>query len=99
MMLEKAMPEVLLDVSELEPPEPLLLALEGIEQLGPGQYLRMLHRRDPCLLYGNLEDNNFNYFQRKGSTRLVELFIWRKNDREAVAAVEAITGKSDLDNR
>ena len=98
-MSEETMREVLLDVSELEPPEPLVLAREGIDQLGPGQYLRMLHRRDPCLLYGNLEDNHFNYFQRKGSTRLVELFIWRKNDPEAVAAVEAITGKADLDSR
>ncbi len=96
---QETLQEVLLNVSELEPPEPLLLVLEAAEQLEPGQYLRMLHRRDPCLLYGNLKDNNFNYFQRRGSTTLVELFIWRNSDREAAAAVEAITGKVDLDSR
>ena len=80
--------EFLLDVSELEPPEPLELTLEAAEQLKPGQYLRMLHRRTPCILYGNLDDNNFKYFQRKGSTTAVEVFIWRENDDEAASAVQ-----------
>lgn len=95
---EQVSPEVLLDVSELEPPEPLLMALEGVDQLGPGQYLRMLHHRDPCLLYDNLEDNQFDYFQRQGSTAQVELFIWRKKDRKAAAAVKAVTGESAPDD-
>ena len=80
--------EFLLDVSELEPPEPLEQTLEAAEQLKPGQYLRMLHRRTPCILYGNLDDNNFKYFQRKGSTTAVEVFIWRENDAEAASAVQ-----------
>ena len=80
--------EVLLDVSELEPPEPLELSLEAAERLKPGQYLRMLHRRDPCLLYGNLDNNGFKYYQRQGSTTAVELFIWRENDVEAENAVQ-----------
>ena len=80
--------ELLLDVSELEPPEPLELTLEAAEQLKPGQYLRMLHRRTPCILYGNLDDNNFKYFQRKGSTTAVEVFIWREDDDKAAKAVE-----------
>ena len=80
--------ELLLDVSELEPPEPLELTLEAAEQLKPGQYLRMLHRRTPCILYGNLDDNGFKYFQRKGSTTAVEVFIWRENDDKAAKAVQ-----------
>jgi hypothetical protein len=80
--------EVLLDVSDLEPPEPLVLTLEAAEQLEPGQYVRMLHRREPCMLYGNLDDNHFKYFQRKGATSAVEVFIWRENDDEAEAAVQ-----------
>jgi uncharacterized protein (DUF2249 family) len=80
--------EILLDVSDLEPPEPLVLTLEAAEELRPGQYLRMLHRRDPCLLYGNLDDNDFKYFQREGSITAVEVFIWRENDDKAAAAVE-----------
>ena len=80
--------EVLLDVSDLEPPEPLEQTLETAEQLKPGQYLRMLHRRTPCILYGNLNENNFKYIQRKGSTTAVEIFIWRENDTGAAEAVE-----------
>ena len=80
--------EFLLDVSELEPPEPLELTLEAAEQLKPGQYLRMLHRRTPCILFGNLKDNHFKYLQIKGSTTAVEVFIWRENDAEAEAAVQ-----------
>jgi len=87
--------EVLLDVSDLEPPEPLTLTLEAAEQLQPGQYLRMLHRRDPCMLYANLDDNHFKYFQRKGSTTAVEVFIWAENDSEAEAAVHTIIDKPD----
>jgi len=78
--------EILLDVSDLEPPEPLTLTLEAAEDLAPGQYLRMLHRRDPCMLYGNLDDNGFKYIQRKGTSTAVELFIWREDDAEAAAA-------------
>jgi len=82
--------ELLLDVSDLEPPDPLVLTLEAAEQLKAGQYLRMLHRRDPCLLYDNLKDNAFNYFQRAGKTTAVEVFIWREHDNIAASAVQAI---------
>ena len=80
--------EMVLDVSDLAPPEPLTRTLQAAEQLAAGQYLRMLHRRDPCMLYSNLEDNGFKYFQREGSTSAVELFIWREEDDEAAAAVK-----------
>jgi len=86
--------EVLLDVSDLEPPEPLEQTLDAADELTQGQYLRMLHRRDPCLLYGNLDNNGFKYFQRQGMTTAVELFIWREDDTEAAAAVAAIIGTS-----
>jgi len=80
--------EILLDVSDLEPPEPLELTLDAAEDLEPGQYLRMLHRRDPCLLYGNLDNNHFKYLQREGSATAVELFIWREGDTVAADAVQ-----------
>ncbi len=92
-MPDSTSPEILLDVSDLEPPEPLTQTLDAAEELAPGQYLRMLHRRDPCMLYGNLDDNGFKYIQRKGTTTAVELFIWRKNDADAEAAVKNIIAK------
>ncbi len=86
--------EVLLDVSDLPPPEPLEQTLDAAEALKPGQYLRMLHRRDPCMLFGNLDNNHFNYFQRPGLTSAVEVFIWRENDTEAETAVQLIIGEA-----
>jgi len=87
-MPDNSASEILLDVSDLEPPEPLTRTLDAAEDLAPGQYLRMLHRRDPCMLYGNLDDNGFKYIQREGRTTAVELFIWREGDAEAAAAVK-----------
>ena len=88
--------EILLDVSDLEPPEPLTQTLDAAEDLAPGQYLRMLHRRDPCMLYGNLDDNGFKYIQRQGTTTAVELFIWRENDAEAEAAAARDAGPEGM---
>lgn len=82
--------EVLLDVSNLEPPEPLVLTLEAAAQLKSGQYLRMLHRREPCLLYGNLDDSHFSYFRREGTVSAVEVFIWAEDDDTAAAAVQQV---------
>jgi len=80
--------ELLLDVSDLAPPDPLELTLEATEKLQPGQYIRMLHRREPCLLYGNLDKNRFSYLQRKGTKTAVEVFIWVQNDDTAAHAVQ-----------
>ena len=80
--------EILLDVSGMEPPEPLVKTLQAAAQLKPGQYLHILHRRNPCLLYGNLDNNHFRYIQRPGLTAAVEVFIWPENDTKAEAAVQ-----------
>ncbi|MCK9531514.1 MAG: DUF2249 domain-containing protein [Gammaproteobacteria bacterium] len=74
------MAEHVLDVSELEPPEPLVRTLEAAEALAPGDYLRMLHRRDPCLLPDNLRSRGFCFQQRPGVRTAVEVFIWREGD-------------------
>ncbi len=89
-MSQELLQEILLDVSDLSPPEPLELTLETADRLLPGQYLRMQHRRDPCMLYGNLENNGFKYSQREGSTTAVELFIWREDDAQAADAVQLV---------
>jgi len=84
--------EIVLDVSDLEPPEPLERVLAAIETLAPGQYLRMLHHREPFPLYTILEDSGFRYSVREGQETLFEIFIWRRSDVEATAAVRSVTG-------
>jgi TusA-related sulfurtransferase len=45
------MAEILLDVRDLEPPEPLEKAMDALCRMQPGDTLRMLIHREPCLLY------------------------------------------------
>lgn len=47
--------EYCLDVSNLEPCEPLERTLAAVARLEAGDYLRILHRREPHLLYPLLE--------------------------------------------
>lgn len=44
-----------LDVSEMEPPQPMITILEKLVELGPGAQLLVQHHREPVLLYDKLE--------------------------------------------
>jgi tRNA 2-thiouridine synthesizing protein A len=81
--------EVLLDVSELEPPEPLVQSIGAVEQLKAGEYLHLLHRREPCLLYDNLTQRGFASETRAGREVACEVFIWREGDTPAEQAARA----------
>lgn len=81
--------EHLLDVSELEAPEPLVQALSAIETLEPGDYLRLCHRMKPCHLYTHLAKQGFDADTREGRSTRCEVFIWRQDDTAARAAAFA----------
>lgn len=85
--------ERLLDVSDLEPCEPLERALEAVRSLQPGEYLRMFHRRDPTLLYPMLEKLGMAWYTRRSSR--IEVLIHRRDDAVARAAVTALVGDGD----
>ena len=53
--------EHILDVSMLEPCEPLERTLEQSRVLQPGDYLKVIHRREPHLLYPLLEKLGLNW--------------------------------------
>ncbi|GAB4346213.1 MAG: hypothetical protein Kow006_04390 [Gammaproteobacteria bacterium] len=80
--------ERLLDVSGLEPCEPLERALEALRQLQPGEYLHMIHRQEPLLLYPMLERLGMRWHTRVGE--LVEVYVYPENDAVAKQAVLAI---------
>ena len=82
--------EIVLDVSELEPPEPLVQSLAAVEKLQSGDYLRLLHRRRPCLLYENLQQRGYSSVTRAGRNVACEVFIWRDGDDEAANLARAI---------
>lgn len=75
--------ECLLDVSELEAPEPLLQAIEALQGLAVGDYLRFCHRMKPCHLYRFMEENGFLSETRRGSRCECEVYIWREGDEAA----------------
>ncbi len=80
--------ERLVDVSELEPCEPLERALAAADSLRPGEYLRLLHRREPFPLYRILADRGFTHRTVPGERTAFEIFIWRRGDTEARRAVD-----------
>ena len=81
--------EHLLDVTELEPPEPLERALQAVAALRAGCFVKMLHRREPLLLYPMLEERGFAWIARPGRDVPFEILIWRAGDADAEAAASA----------
>ena len=81
-----AEPLEILDVSALEPPEPLLRAVAALERLPRGKVLHMIHRIRPCLLYPEAERLGFEADTRQGPGGRCEVFLWRRDDPEAAKA-------------
>lgn len=75
--------EKCIDVSSLEPCEPLERTLEAIRLLNRGDYLRVLHRREPKLLFPLLEKSGFRWVCQAGEASRVEVLIWRAGDARA----------------
>lgn len=80
-----------LDVSRLEPPQPLERALAAIDTLATGACLCLLHRREPLLLYPILEQRGYARITREipaagDATPAFNVYIWRQHDAAAEAA-------------
>jgi uncharacterized protein (DUF2249 family) len=54
-------PAVKLDNRDLDPPEPMVRILATAEQLGPGETLSALLRREPVFLFPQLEKRGFRW--------------------------------------
>jgi uncharacterized protein (DUF2249 family) len=65
-----------LDVSTLEPPEPMELILKEITKLAPKEHLQVLHRMEPYPLYPILEQRKYKYTVKLNGKIPVELIIW-----------------------
>lgn len=74
--------EIILDVSQLEPCEPLQRVLEALAQLSPGEYLRVLHRMEPYPLYPILNQQGYIWQTQPGQQTPLEIFIWPAHDKE-----------------
>ncbi|MCW8901981.1 MAG: DUF2249 domain-containing protein [Gammaproteobacteria bacterium] len=82
--------EYLFDASAMEPPEPLIRALELIDDLKAGDYLRFQHRREPFPLYDNLNQRGFSFITCTRGDADYEVFIWNKDDTAAQSAIQCL---------
>lgn len=79
----------ILDVSQLEPCEPLEQILATIPTLQTGEYLQVLHRIEPHLLYPILTRAGYAWITQAGQTTPIVIYIWRGDDNQAQLAVHA----------
>lgn len=84
--------EHFIDVRDLEPPEPLVVALEAAQALLPGSYLRLFLRHEPFPLYRLLDQDGFRHLGRYSAAGPFEVLIWRAADAAAEQAVGQLVG-------
>ena len=66
-----------LDVSEVDPSEPVALVLDALDQLAPGEQLCVLIEHEPFPLYRLLSNRAYAYCTRVLADALYEVTIWR----------------------
>lgn len=79
------MHDKVLDVSELAAPEPLERVLAALKTLDPGARLRVLHHREPLLLYDWLREHGYEWSTQPGRTTAFEILIWRAGESGTTA--------------
>jgi len=86
------MPRIDLDVSNLEPCEPMERILLGAENLKTGDWLRVVHRREPNPLFPLLQKRGFEWIMQTLGDDGVVLRIWLQGDGAAREAAGADRG-------
>ncbi len=83
--------ERVLDVSNLEPCEPMERSLAAMRTLACGDHLRILMRQEPFPLYDLIASGDYKHLTTPGSPHAFEVFVWRAGDAKAEAAVAQAT--------
>lgn len=68
--------EVVIDVSGLEPPEPMVRVLEALDLLAADGRLRVLIDRQPMPLYQVLQRNGYSHLTSARDDGRYEVLIW-----------------------
>jgi len=76
-----------LDVSTLEPCEPMEQVLAAVTQLKGGDVLHVYHRMPPTPLFPLLQQQHFTWHMCTGRQHPIEIFIWQEADKQAAEAV------------
>lgn len=81
--------EIVLDVHDLQPPAPMEQALDALDKLNSGEYLKMIHRMQPFPLYNILAENNFRYLVKPGNHGF-DIYIWKVGDTDTEQVINNI---------
>ncbi len=84
----------LVDVSELEAPQPMERVLDTLIDLKTGDWICMQHRMEPFPLYPILTDLGFAHLTLSIDSPGYQILIWRQNDdlaEQALRKENAIT--------
>ncbi|MDP2367996.1 DUF2249 domain-containing protein [Rhodoferax sp.] len=65
-----------IDARGLEPPEPLVLALDALDSLGAHDTLLLRLDREPLPLYQALQSSGHTWQTRRGADGAYEVLIW-----------------------
>lgn len=76
---------VRIDVSGLEPPEPMVQVLAALRVLRADEYLVIAHRREPVPLYDLLPGLGFQRRTRPGTATEFEVLVWRAGEPDPEA--------------
>ncbi len=68
-------PPMVIDVRNLEPPEPMVRTMEALDQLARSEKLLVLLPREPYPLYRALELNGFTWKSERRTDGTVEVLI------------------------
>ena len=75
---DPAPPSQVIDARGMEPPEPLVLALDALNTLDPHDTLLLVLGREPLPLYQALQSSGHAWQTRRGADDSFEVRIWRK---------------------
>jgi hypothetical protein len=69
-----------IDVSDLEPPEPMNRILDELMDMGRGDWLRVHHSREPFPLYNMLKSMGYCWLTTRGKMVAFEIIIWPEDE-------------------
>jgi uncharacterized protein (DUF2249 family) len=65
-----------IDVSRLEPPEPMEVILDTLADMPADEQLRIRHRRDPVPLYRILQNLGYRWHTCQSADGMFEILVW-----------------------
>lgn len=72
--------DLCIDTRDMEPPQPLVMALESLKALSPGQRLKMHSSRRPMHLFDQLDERGFTYDCDEQTDHSFITTIWKDHE-------------------